>query len=280
MPEACHALTAQASVLFPHKHRSAEGECSVAQQNVYDDDSFFQQFRDSRSSDVNFNDCIETPILTAMLPDLRGKHVLDVGCGMGQHAKQYADMGAASVLGIDISRRMLEHAVAHNGGDGIEYRLMPMEDLDKLDGQFDVVTSSLVFDYAEDFPALMRSIHRLLRDDGVFVFSMSHPMATAWDGTYDRYTRTDAGERLYANISNYMVEGRREVRWVVDAYEVYHRTVSSLLNAMIGAGFIIEECRESRIDDDMRLRYPAEFGGTLHRPDFIFFRCTKRREAC
>ncbi len=40
-----------------------------------------------------------------MLSDLREKTVLDIGCGMGQHAKQYADMGAKSVLRIDLSEK-------------------------------------------------------------------------------------------------------------------------------------------------------------------------------
>ena len=75
----------------------------MSKQNVYDNAAFFDNFQSSRSNTVNFNDCIETPILFGMLPDLHGKKVLDIGCGMGQHAKQYADMGAASVLGIDMS---------------------------------------------------------------------------------------------------------------------------------------------------------------------------------
>ena len=114
---------------------------------------------------------------------------------------------------------------------------------------------------------LFRSAH--------FVFSMSHPMATAWDGQYDRYTRTESGERLYANISNYMVEGKRTVKWVVENYEVYHRTFSSIVNSIVNAGFLIEECEESHVSEGMRKKYPAQFGGTLHRPDFIFFRCKK-----
>ena len=81
--------------------------CSMSKQNVYDNAAFFDNFQSSRSNTVNFNDCIETPILFGMLPDLHGKKVLDIGCGMGQHAKQYADMGAASVLGIDLSEKML-----------------------------------------------------------------------------------------------------------------------------------------------------------------------------
>ncbi len=245
----------------------------MAKQNIYDDEEFFSDFRKNRDDSLNFNDCIETPILLSMLPPVQGKKVLDIGCGMGQHAKQYADMGAESVLGIDISEKMIAYAKEHNGADNIRYLRLAMEDIKTVQERFDLITSSLVFDYIEDFGGLMKQIHGLLEDGGKFVFSMSHPMTTAWDGVYDRFTRTETGERLYANIRNYFVEGPRKVNWVVDGYECYHRTMSSLINALISAGFVIEECRESQISDEMRLRYPQKFGGTIHRPDFVFFRC-------
>ena len=250
----------------------------MSKQNVYDNDVFFENFRSSRDRDVNFNDCIETPILFAMLPDLHGKKILDIGCGMGQHAKRFSDMGAESVLGIDISEKMLEYAKEHNSADNIVYQRKAMEDIDTIDQCFDLVTSSLVFDYVEDFAGLMRKIHKRMKEDAEFVFSMSHPIVTAWDGAYDRYTRTETGERLYANLRNYCVEGIRKVDWVVNGYECYHRTVSSLINALTGAGFMIEECQEARISDEMRKQYPALFGGTIHRPEFIFFRCCKASE--
>lgn len=247
----------------------------MAKQNVYDNDAFFENFRSSRENDVNFNDCIETPILFGMLPDLCGKTVLDIGCGMGQHAKQYAERGAKSVLGIDLSEKMLAYAQAHNSTENIIYRRMAMEEIDTIGQRFDLVTSSLVFDYAENFAGLMRKIHGLMEENAEFVFSMSHPIVTAWDGVYDRYTRTETGERLYANLRNYCVEGPRKVNWIVDGYECYHRTVSTLINSLAGAGFLIEECQEARISDEMRRKYPALFGGTIHRPEFIFFRCRK-----
>ena len=247
----------------------------MAKQNIYDNEAFFESFKDKRDGEINFNDCIETPILLAMLPVLSGKRVLDIGCGMGQHAKQYADMGAESVLGIDISEKMLEYAKEHNSAENITYEQMAFEDIGGLCERFDLVTSSLAFDYAEDFDELMNHIYSLMENDAHLVFSMSHPMATAWDGKYPRYTRTESGERLYANISNYMVEGKRIVNWVVDDYELYHRTISSIVNSIVKAGFLIEECQESHISDDMRNQYPSQFGGTLHRPDFVFFRCRK-----
>ena len=247
----------------------------MAKQNIYDNETFFEDFREKRSREVNFNDCLETPILTAMLPDLTGKTVLDVGCGMGQHAKQYADLGASSVTGIDISEKMLEHARTHFSAPNITYRKLAMEDLGTLHEPFDVITSSLAFDYAEDFTALMADLYGLLKPGGTLVYSMSHPMATAWDGAYDRYTRTETGERLYANVRNYAKEGLRKVRWVVEDYEVYHRTFATIVNAMTSAGFLIEECRESCAPEELLAAHPGVFGGSVHRPDFVFFRCRR-----
>ena len=247
----------------------------MAQQNIYDNEIFFENFKNLRGNEVNFNDLIETPILLALIPDLHGKNILDIGCGMGQHAKQYSDMGAKSVLGIDISEKMLGYAREHFYADNITYRQMVLEDICELNQKFDLVTSSLVFDYVEDFDKLMKNVYAIMENGADFVFSMSHPMSTAYDGQYPRYTRSESGERLYANINNYFVEGQRKITWVVDDYELYHRTFSSILNSMIKAGFLIEECQESQISDKLRKQYPDMFGGTIHRPDFVFFRCKK-----
>ena len=245
------------------------------QQNIYDNDTFFENFRGLRSDEINFNEVIESPIITAMLPDLKGRKILDIGCGMGQHAMQYSKAGAASVLGIDISEKMLAFAKEKNSADNITYRRLAFEDLDKIDERFDLITSSLAFDYSEDFGKLMKEIYALLDDGGYLVFSTSHPISTAYDGVYDRYTRTEDGVRLYANLHNYGIEGERHFKWVVEDYEVYHRMISTLINCIAGAGFVIEECRESKVPDDILAKYPDRFGGVVHQPDFIFFRCRK-----
>ena len=52
----------------------------MAKQNIYDNDSFFENFKNLRNNKINFNDCIETPILLAMIPEVDGKRVLDIGC--------------------------------------------------------------------------------------------------------------------------------------------------------------------------------------------------------
>ena len=247
----------------------------MAQQNIYDNDTFFDNFKCLRSDEINFNEVIESPIITAMLPDMKGKKVLDIGCGMGQHAMQYSKAGAASVLGTDISEKMLAFAKENNAADNITYRRLAFEDIAQLDEKFDLITSSLAFDYSQDFEGLMKDVYSLLNDGGYLVFSMSHPISTAYDGVYDRYTRTKDGVRLYANLHNYGIEGERHFKWVVDDYEVYHRMFSTLVNAIAKAGFIIEECQESKVPDEILKAHPDKFGGVIHHPDFIFFRCRK-----
>ena len=247
----------------------------MAKQNIYDNDAFYENFKGLRSDEINFNDVIETPIITSMLPDLKDKKILDIGCGMGQHAVQYSKAGAESVLGIDISEKMLGFARANNSADNITYLRLAFEELEQIDDRFDVITSSLAFDYSEDFGMLLKKIYALLEDGGYMVFSMSHPISTAYDGVYDRYTRTKDGVRLYANLHNYGIEGERHFKWVVDDYEVYHRKISTLINCIASAGFIIEECQESTVPEEILKEHPDMFGGVVHQPDFIFFRCRK-----
>lgn len=251
-------------------------ERDMAQQNIYDNNDFFNNFMEIREDNLNFNDIIETPIILSMMPDLKGKRILDLGCGMGQHAKQYVRMGASYVLGIDISEKMLSFARENNSAENIEYRRLPFERIEEINKKFDVVTSSLAFDYVEDFYMLIKRIHNLLNEGGTLVFSMSHPLSTAYDGTYDRYTRLENGERIYANLRNYNKEGIRKIKWVVDDYELYHRKISTLINSMVKSGFNIEECQESKVPEDISKKYPERFGGVMHQPDFIFFRCKKQ----
>ncbi len=147
---------------------------------------------------------------------------------------------------------MLAYARKNNAASNIEYRRLAFEELDDLEEKFDVITSSLAFDYVENFERLMKQIYSHLNENGKCVFSMSHPISTAYDGTFDRYTRTETGERLYANLRNYGIEGKRVIHWVVDEYELYHRTISTLINDIVSAGFIIEECQESKVPESIR----------------------------
>ena len=79
----------------------------MARQNIYDDEVFFSGYKKIRDNQVNANNLFEIPALFSMMPKLKGKRVLDLGCGFGEHCKKIVDYGAEKVVGIDISQKML-----------------------------------------------------------------------------------------------------------------------------------------------------------------------------
>jgi cyclopropane fatty-acyl-phospholipid synthase-like methyltransferase len=52
----------------------------------------------------------EWHVLQALLPELRNKSVLDLGCGFGWHCRYAREQQASSVTGVDISEKMLQKA--------------------------------------------------------------------------------------------------------------------------------------------------------------------------
>ena len=243
-------------------------------QNIYDDPAFFDGYRKLRERPDNANDLFETPALFSLLADLSGAAVLDLGCGMGDHCAEYARRGAARVLGVDISERMLAAAREKNAYPRIEYRRLAMEELSALEGPFDAVASSLAIHYVADFAALARDVHRLLRPGGVFVFSQEHPLTSCYSGG-ERWTKDADGNKICANIARYSVDGERDSTWFVDGVKKYHRTFSTLINALVDAGFRVERLLEPVPDADMARRYPRH-RDLLHKPDFLLVRA--RRE--
>ena len=145
----------------------------MAMQNIFDNETFFEGYQKLREREVNANNLFEIPAINSLLPELKGLRIIDLGCGCGDHCKEYIRMGAAKVVGIDISEKMLEVAKEKNSDPAITYIRMPMEDLDKLDGEFDLAISSLAIHYVEDYKGVLENIHRLLVPGGEFIFS--HP---------------------------------------------------------------------------------------------------------
>ena len=209
----------------------------------------------------------------SMMPDLKGKKVLDLGCGFGEHCRQFVNRGAEKVVGIDISEKMLEVARVENCDPKITYLNMPMEDIAALQDTFDIVISSLAFHYVEDFEGVIRNIHNLLKENGIFIFSQENPLCTCHSGG-DRWTRDENGNKLHLNLADYGVEGERKTVWFVDDVKKYHRTFSTIVNALIEAGFTIEKMIEPLPTEELLEKYP-DYGDLFHKPDFLLIRVKK-----
>ena len=245
----------------------------MAQQNIYDNETFFEGYKGIRENKVNANNLFEIPALFSMLPDLEGKRVLDLGCGFGEHCMKFVEQGAQKVVGLDISEKMLEVAKVENCHDKIQYINMPMENLAQLQERFDVVVSSLAFHYVEDFEGVVKNIHNLLDDNGIFVFSQENPLCTSHTGG-DRWTRDENGNKLHVNLANYGIEGERETVWFVGNVKKYHRTFSTIINTLVEAGFVIEKMIEPLPTEELLEQYP-EYRDLFHKPDFMLVKVKK-----
>lgn len=98
-------------------------------QNIYDDKEFFKKYDELRieKRGLNANDLIEIPAFRNIMPDVTGKKILDLGCGYGENYKYYKELGAKSILGLDISTHMIEIANKYNKLSDIDYKVMAME---------------------------------------------------------------------------------------------------------------------------------------------------------
>ncbi len=245
----------------------------MAQQNIYDNCTFFDGYKKLREKEANANDLFEIPALLSLMPDLRGKRILDLGCGFGDHCKMFVDKGAQSVVGIDISSKMLEIARTENSDPRITYINMPMEKLFELDGIFDIAVSSLALHYVEDFAGVVKNVYDRLDSGGAFIFSQEHPIVTSHSNG-SRWTKNPDGEKLYVNLSNYGIEGERTTSWFVDNVKIYHRTFSSIVNTLTENGFKIEKMVEPLPTEELLTKYP-EHRDLFHKPDFLLINARK-----
>jgi len=185
---------------------------------------------------INENWSWEYPHFIKMLPNFRGKRVLDLGCGFGWHCKLANEQGAKSVIGVDSSAPMLEKAKQINQNPVTTYVHSGIEDFD-YDGhsdkdKFDVVLSSMALHYVRDFQALAKSVYNSLANGGQFIFSIEHPIFLA------------PATRDWVRIGNYFNEGAREMDFLGTRMTKYHRTIGTYVGALKNNKFQINDIQE------------------------------------
>lgn len=106
---------------------------------------------------------------------LEGKTVLDVGCGGGILSESMAQLGASSVLGIDMAEKSLAIAQTHAEQQNVanlNYRCISVEDLAaEMPHQFDVVTCMEMLEHVPDPASIIRACAKLVKPNGMVFFS-------------------------------------------------------------------------------------------------------------
>ena len=218
-------------------------------QNKYDDEQFFLKYSKMNRSQNGLDGAGEWEELKKLLPNFKNKKVLDLGCGYGWHCKYIANKGANHIIGIDISKKMLNVAKSKNFDEKIEYKLCAMEDLTFNKNYFDIIISSLAFHYIKDFETLIKNINKWLVIGGYLIFSVEHPVFTSYD--LQDWIYDEDGNILYFPVDNYYYEGERKTTFLDEQVIKYHRTITTYLNTLLKNNFIIENVVEPKPPKNM-----------------------------
>ncbi len=234
-------------------------------QNIYDDPDFFAGYSGLPRSIGGLASAPEWPALRAMLPDVRGLRIVDLGCGFGWFSRWARESGAFRVRGIDVSEKMLERARAATSDDNITYFQADLETMRFRRDCCDLVYSSLVLHYIEDLAALLSKVHTTLVPGGHFVFSIEHPIFMA---PRNLAWSRDADGRPIWPLDSYFAEGERTTEWFTPGVVKFHRTMGTTLNALINAGFAIRHVEEFVPSSEQIVAQP-ELAKERERPMFL-----------
>ena len=122
---------------------------------------------------------VEKPMMKNMIPDLKDKKILMLGCGTGEETMLLETFGASKeqLVGIDLSRKSIE--IAKLTYPNIEFIVGDMNNLPFEDDSFDFVYSSLAIHYTATPETTYKEVYRVLKKEGLFLFSIGHPLRWA-----------------------------------------------------------------------------------------------------
>lgn len=217
--------------------------------NAYDNERFFDEYAKMPRSKDGLRAAGEWHQLEPLFPALAGKAVLDLGCGYGWHCAYAAEHGAAQVLGIDLSRKMIEEAKRRNAKKQIEYRVCGIEEYEYPQAMWDCVVSNLALHYIADIEKIFQKVYQTLKPGGVFLFNIEHPVFTA--GVCQDWIYTEAGKPQYWPVDQYFMPGRRSTRFLGCEVEKQHHTLTQILMGLLRRGFVLEVVEEAKPPEEM-----------------------------
>lgn len=251
----------------PLEPSQMEGAISGA--SAYDDRAFFEAYSKMERSIRGLEGAGEWHQLKRLFPaDLTGASVLDLGCGYGWHCKHAESLGAAYVLGVDSSKKMIEAAKAKNAGQNIFYINAPIEEYEWPRARFDLVVSNLALHYIEDIAAVFKGIAKALKPGGAFILNIEHPVFTA--GVNQEWARDSDGKPLYWPVDGYFFPGARQALFLGRQVTKQHHTLAQIAAGLLDAGFAITALEEATPSAEA-LRLP-EMQDELRRPMMLLIR--------
>ncbi|MEQ1875066.1 MAG: class I SAM-dependent methyltransferase [Bdellovibrionia bacterium] len=213
-----------------------------------------------------WNNLLEVPAMNELLrPHVKGKSVLDLGCGTGLLTREIMGWGGR-VRGVDQSEKMIE--IARADLPDVSFYVASAGSLPFEDDDFDVVASSLVMHYMKDLMPAFKEAARVLKKNGRFVFSMHHPVQESFKEDKEVADGKPVLQPYFHNEPYY---------WKMCGGEFlsYHHTFEDIIRGLSIAGFLVEDLIECRPSEKVRDTF-KDYEFTSSYPTFCVFSGVKK----
>jgi SAM-dependent methyltransferase len=195
--------------------------------------AYYQVAAERPTTTASYGPDIPTEAELRLLGDLRGKRVLELGCGAAQSSIAFAKQGAIAI-GVDFSEEQLAYArqFCEREGVRVDLRHGDLADLAFLRADtVDLVFSAYTFEYVEDLNRVFRQVHRVLKVGAPLVFSLPHPAHAMVDDNADPplLVRRSYFDRTPIHYEQNGIP-----------FTEYHRTISELFMSLSRASYRVD----------------------------------------
>ena len=210
-------------------------------------DEWFELAQTSES-----RNCFIMPYMLNLIGDVKGKKILDLGCGEGGYSRALAKSGA-ELTAVDCSEKAICYAqdLAVKENLHIDHYIRNSNDLFGItDNVFDIVLCSMMLMDCEDFEGTIREIARVLEPEGKLYASVLHP---CFDGNHERgIGRQGSGVYRQVVAMNYFEPREWEAPLYGGTTPVVwrHRTLEEYIKTFIKCGLTIIDINEPRATDE------------------------------
>ncbi|KEI71892.1 class I SAM-dependent DNA methyltransferase [Endozoicomonas elysicola] len=208
-----------------------------------------------------YNALLERPSMLAMLPELQGKSILDLGCGPGAYVEHFLSQGAR-VTASDVSPEMVQ-IVQKKFGDQVTAYVADLSHglPDEQDSSYDLIVCPLTIHYIEDLSPLFNDARRVLNGGGSFFFSTHHPIVD--------FEVSPSGNYFSREL---IIEEWDTIGHPVQV-QFYRRSLTELFNAIANAGLYVAALSEGCPAEAMKDISPESYNHLLNNPNFLFVEC-------
>ena len=213
------------------------------------------------------------PVVDELLGDVSGKRVLDAGCGGGTYSRRLNSLGAI-VTGIDGAVEMISIAERYPVRPNLEYEVADLtKKLPFPDGDYDVVLANMVLMDIPRIDIAIAEFARLLADNGILVFSITHPCFFCYDWVTD-----EQGKRAHKEIADYLAPKIKELNlWGKTLH--FHRPLSHYFDVLSRNGFCVDVFKEpvsEPVPSEEVLREHPSGGHRVQLPSFAVIRAIRK----